>query len=517
METAGSLTKIEVPSTSLVELVHMRFTAVFAAVICAATMALVPRLARAEDATWLKTLHRAYVGYTFGDGTIKTLRYAETAAKRDGKPIESRHVVRSGLAYRENEHSVKENFDTSNGFTGNIFWYSDQNGFTTPVADASTGIMYASDLVFTDAIAVLPWTYRDTVTEDGLKVAIARTELKNGPTVDLHVDTATGAYHKVIIDPAGDYERRLRVLKYAEVGAGVRAISSWQDEGEDPVTFTRDAFEVNPLVSDSDLHPPVQTARWDFGPTGIVPFTTPHHRVIVSATINGVLGTFMVDSGAAEIYLSGNFARRAGLRPSGHSEAYSLYGVEKTDIGKVDTLQLGDATLRDVVVNFGTKEFDTDGSDGMLGYGLFAGADVTVDFKTNTLKLRDPVVATATASDSGTHVKGSFADGQPKIPMVLDKSVLFDAIVDTGNPSVVLIPSQQLGRHGLRFYANNGGSECGHIDTLAVGTISYERPRACLMLAQSRWLLLGMDFLKQFDRVDFDYPNGELVFYPKPK
>jgi len=294
-------------------------------------------------------------------------------------------------------------------------------------------------------------------------------------------------------------------------------ISSWEDEGEDPVTYVCDKFEKNPVVADADLHPPAQTARWDFGATGTVPFTNPHHRVIVRATINGVAGTFMVDSGAAEIYLSGNFARRAGLRPIGHSEAYSLYGVEKTDIGKVSTMTIGDSTLHDVIVNFGSQESDTDGSDGLLGYGLFGGADITIDFKNNTLMLRDPTVAVSAPSDGGTSVKGSFGIGQPMIPMTLDKSLLFDAIVDTGNPSVVLIPESQITRHGLHFYANTGGAECGYIDTLSIGTITYERPHTCQMFESSRWLLLGMDFLKQFDKVDFDYPNGELVFYPKPK
>jgi len=27
--------------------------------------------------------------------------------------------------------------------------------------------------------------------------------------------------------------------------------------------------------------------------------------------------------------------------------------------------------------------------------------------------------------------------------------------------------------------------------------------------------LVGMDFLKQFDRIDFDYPAGDIIFYPK--
>lgn len=297
----------------------------------------------------------------------------------------------------------------------------------------------------------------------------------------------------------------------------MRVISSLQVEEDDPTTIVDSNFEKNPTVADADLHPPAQTAHWDFGPTGVVPFTSPHHRIIVHATVNGVLGTFLVDSGAAEMFISGNFARRAGLTPIGHSKAYSLYGTEKTTIGKISTFTLGDSTLHDVLVDYGTAEFDTDGADGLLGYGLFGGADIMVDFKNGTLTIRDPAVAASAPSDGGTHVKASFGTGQAMIPMTLDKSVLFDTVVDTGNPDLVLIPDRQITRHALRFYAHDARADCGYIDTLTVGTLSYDHPRACQMYGSDRWLLVGMDFLKKFDRVDFDYPNGELVFYPKPK
>lgn len=469
------------------------------------------------DETALKQQHRAYTGYSFGDGTIQTLKYKERGAKRDGKPVFESTIVRAGLAFRENTHGVKQNIDTSQGFTGKVFWYSDQNGFTGPVADASTGNIYAKDLLQTDAIAALPWTYRGSATEDGIKVAVVRATLTDGLNIDLHVDTADGAYHRMIIDPGGDYEERVRILKYSEIAPGVRVISSWQTADDDPTTVVDSDFQKNPLVADAELHPPPQKATWDFGATGVVPFTSRHNRIIVRAVVNGVPGTFLLDSGAADIFISGNFARRAGLKPIGHSEAYSLYGSQKTDIGTISSFTLGDSTLHNVTVNYGTAEFDTDGSDGLLGYGLFGGADITIDFRNNTLTLRDPALAAAASSPDGTHVKASFGSGQAMIPMVLDKSILFDAVIDTGDPSLVVIPSDQLVRHGLRFYAGSGLDQCGHIDTLSIGTISYDHPRACQAWGDGRWLLVGMDFLKEFDRVDFDYPNGELVFYQKSK
>lgn len=171
--------------------------AVLATLLCVASSVL-PISSRADE-TALKAQHRAYTGYSFGDGNIQTLKYTERGSKTDGKAVFESAVVRAGLAFRENTHEVKQNIDVSQGFTGKVFWYSDQNGFTGIVADASTGDIYARDLLETDAIAALPWSYRESATDDGIKVAVVRVTLANGLNIDLHVDTATGAYHRVII------------------------------------------------------------------------------------------------------------------------------------------------------------------------------------------------------------------------------------------------------------------------------------------------------------------------------
>ena len=474
-----------------------------------------PVSAAEPDAQWLKQIHRAYTGFTFGDGTLRTLTYEERAiANKDNKVVEASHVVRAGLAYRYDFHHVKENINDSTGFTGNVFWYSDQNGFTTRIASNIASPTYGKDLVFTDAIAALPWVYQRTVNEGGAKVALVRATLSNGMNIDLAVDTATGAYKRVVLDPNGDYETDLNILAYSEIAPGVKIISSWQYDGEDGKTVG-DHFAFNPVVADHDLHPPDKTAHWSYGPSGSVPVTLAHDRVVVHATVNGVLGTFLIDTGADAIYLSGAFARRAHLTPIGHTDVATLYGTQKSDVGVVKTLELGDSTLHDVTVNYGMDEPDTWGPDGLLGYGVFADAYVSLDFKSSTLSLRDPLSVDPNAA-AGVHVNGSFGDGQPTIPMLLNKSLGLDGMVDTGNPSGVVLPKRLLSGYGLRFYQSDGSHDCGHLDTLAVGTLTYDAPAACVAYdSTGRWVLTGMDFLRGFDRVDFDYPNGQLIFFPK--
>src|SRR5215469_13362656 len=111
--------------------------------------------ARAEDdATWLKTKHRAFAGFTFGDGTIRSMSYDERVMRKGEKdPVTISHVKRVGLVYRADALQVKANETDHTGFTGNLFWYSDESGQTTKLGGNTVSPKYGWDLVWTDAIA----------------------------------------------------------------------------------------------------------------------------------------------------------------------------------------------------------------------------------------------------------------------------------------------------------------------------------------------------------------------------
>ncbi len=470
-------------------------------------LALTCRAGAASDGSaWFKNLHRSYTGFAFGDGTIKTISYDMTWIGPKGKIIESDHLTRDALAYRDDAHYVKENTNDSAGFTGSVFWYSDENGFPTKLIGNEVSTRYATDLVETDAITAVPWNYRKDVTESGATLAVVRATLSTGISIDLYIDRATGAYKRVVIDPEGAYQTTLRDITYGEVGPGLKFMSGWKSHDD---AASAKNFVLNPIVSDSDLRPPAQTAKWTFG-TQPMPIDQTHKRIVIHATVDGVLGTFLLDTGAAGIFLSGDFARRAHLKPIGHGGTETLYGSQRSDIGRVGTFQFGDSTLSNVIVYYGMPTFDTWGPDGLIGYGALAGAHVSLDLKHSTLTLSD-ASQLGPSPPGGVTVPAGFADGQPTISMMLNKSLELDTIVDTGNPGGVLIPFAIVQAYGLHF----SGTYCGNLDALSVGTIRYDSPRACLATGEGRWVLAGMDFLKQFDRVDFDYPVGDIIFYPK--
>ncbi len=471
-----------------------------------------------DDAQWLKNLHRTYVGYTFGDGHVDSLAYDEEVREDGSKePIRETHVRNVHLVYRNDVRNVKANYTSSNGFTGNVFWYSDQNGITTRRAGNSVPTIYAEDLVWTDAIATLPWHYLETKDIDGASVAVARVRLQGGMPIDLFVDRATGAYKRIeILGAGGDYQEEIDVKSYVEVAPGLRMIDSWRyNDASDYHTLRN--FAVNPLVSDADLHPPAQTAQWSFSGGKAFPVEFAHHRILAHATINGVPGTFIVDTGADNIYLTGSFARRAHLTAMGHGESASFAGEDKQDVGRVSTLTLGDNTLTNVLVYYGGKTLDEFDYDGLLGYPVFATANVLLDFDSHSMTLNDPSLVPHL--DDAVSIAGSFGDGVPMIPMALNKTLYFDMMLDTGNPDEIVFPYYLLPKYGLHLYRSREhyGVSCGTLDPLSISTLTYYEPTGCASAGYGRWILAGLDFLNQFRRIDFDYAGGTVVFVPRKK
>ena len=81
----------------------------------------------ADDAAALLAKHRVYVGWTGGDGTVKTLRETGEATRADQvtRRFQTLHL---GLAYRSSGATQYGSYDQ--GFTGRVFWQSNENGFT---------------------------------------------------------------------------------------------------------------------------------------------------------------------------------------------------------------------------------------------------------------------------------------------------------------------------------------------------------------------------------------------------
>lgn len=486
-----------------------------AALIAAAAL-LVPAQAETPavdaQAQALLAKHLTYVGWQFGDGTFRTMRITGNVTNGKGEQTEMFVMLSAGLAYNDTyTMTQKDNITEQDGFTGNLFWRSNINGVTTPVYGDYAKYLASYTLFTHEGTTGLPATFTGNRTVDGKSVGLVRVTLHNGDPIDLYIDPATGAYVQATIDPDGAYETTYHILSYRDVLPGKKMMSSFRIEDDKDVhTFTQ--FEPNVDVSNDALHPPVPTASWSFDNHDPYPITLTHDRILIDATVNGVKGRFILDTGADAIYLDDRFADQANAKSlKGNSEAYTMQGSVATRVRRVATLAVGGATLQNALVysqDFRRQDargLDWQGYDGLMGFDLFAAAIVKLDVYASKITILDP---TADLSDlKGLPLTVDIGQGIPTIPMLLNKSIAVNAMLDTGNPGIIFFGPELAKQHHLRFLG------CGTFDSLTIGPIVYAFQEACESDFAANYMLLGYDFLKHFDFV-FDYPHGRMFMSP---
>ncbi|MBV9055897.1 MAG: aspartyl protease family protein [Candidatus Eremiobacteraeota bacterium] len=457
--------------------------------------------------------HRAFVGWYLGDGTIRTLRITGDVTDEHGKKTSTFVRLYAGLLYNTSYTDLERGGITERtGFTGNLFWATDFNGFTTPIYGDYAKFLASFTVLFQEGTTELRATSREPKTVDGRRVEVVRVTMENADPIDLYVDPSNGAYVQAVIDPDGSYETSYHILSYQDVLPGKKMIASYRVDDDKPV-HAATKFEPNVEVSGGDLHPPAATASWTFGKGTPFPFTMTHERMLVDATINGVKGRFILDTGASTVYLDDHFADRAGLESlKGSITSYSLYGEDQNRIRKVKSMTFGDATLQNALVfshDFQKEDYrglDAKGYDGLIGFDLFAGAIVKLNVYDSTMAILDP--ATDISSENGLPIFVDISQGIPTIPMTLNKTIVVNGMLDTGSPGLLLFGPDLIHKHHL---GTVGG--CTNIDSLAIGPIVYTGEAACEYGMTSDYMLLGFDFLKHFDFV-FDYPHGRMLIRP---
>lgn len=466
-----------------------------------------------SGAAALLAKHRAYVGWQFGDGTLRSLRINGNLTNESGDVSETFVMLSRGLIYHNIYTATRqEGVIRHTGFTGNVFWHSDINGFTTPIYGDDAKYLASFTVLLYEGATELPARFLRDDTVNGTSVGVVRVTLRNGDPIDCYIDPQTGAFVQAVIDPGGSYETTMHVLSYRELLPGKQMISSYRlGESKSVVSFT--AFEPNVPIADGDLHPPAATASWTFGAGSAFPITLTRQRILLDATVNGVKGRFILDTGADAIVFDNEFADRAKVPTlTGTGHAATMYGTVPTQTRRVDSIAFGDATLHNVLVyseNFRDRDYrglDRSGYDGLIGYDFFAAAIVKLDVYASKATILDP--STDLSGVGGLPLLLDLSGGVPAIPMTLNRSIGVNAMLDTGNPGIVFMSRALARKH--RFLMTMG---CGNIDTLTIGPITYADQAVCLWNFPSNDMLLGFDFLKHFDYV-FDYPHGRMFMTP---
>lgn len=457
--------------------------------------------------------HRAFVGWQYGDGTFASMRVRGTMTDSDGKSTARFVSLAKGLVYRVSfELLERGGVSEQDGFTGNLFWHADLNGFTTPIYGDYAKFLASLTVLQQEGTTELPASFIEEKTIDGKLVDIVRVTLEHGDAIDLAVDPQTGAYVQATIDPGGAYETTYHILSYGDVMPGKKMIGSYRvNDGRSLTSIT--SFEPNVGIANDALHPPAPTASWTYGDGQPAPLTLTHHRILVDATVNGVKGRFILDTGATAIVLDEAFADRAKLPAlEGQSEATTMYGRVRTHVRRTDTISFGSATLRNAMVyseDFRAHDvFGLDRQDyaGLIGYDLFAGAIVKLDVYGSKITIMDP--STDLSDARGIALLVDLSQGVPAIPMTLNKTIAVNALLDTGNPGIIFYGPDLVKKRHLKIFAG-----CGNIESLSIGPITYGSQAACEWGFAANDMLLGFDFLKHFDYV-FDYPHGRMYMTP---
>jgi hypothetical protein len=507
----------------------------FSLPVFALLVAMLPSIpARADDAADLLAKHKAYVGFTFGDGTIQTLTTTDARTlDKDNSVLGTTETKDLGILFRSDVTDLARKSTSSTGFTGNIFWRSNENGITVPLIGDPAKLIFAENLFYTDAISAEAWTVGDTVQIDGGSYRIVHVTPPSALPIDLYVDPATGAFKRAVFDPGGDYEMTLNVLAYADALPGKKIVSKWKFEGSS-ATHAYTHILANASVMGEDLHPPAQTATWTFANAQPFPIKITDTRLIVKAKFNGVEGTFIMDTGAAGFFMSDDFAQRAKIKELAHSEAQGIAGTLKVRIGRADTFEVGGNTLANPIVTYGGKGIDQDAPDGLLGFDMLGAAFVTLDLVNSTLQFQDPATVDPDTIP-GIHVAVDLSSGQPVVPVKVNGTADLNALLDSGAPGPVLLPSDYISKNHLRmliddsiqgYFASHvtmggvsGGyesDECGRVDTIALGPIVYQSPGACKSQSFTGDNgLVGFDFLKNFAQISFDYQHSGMIFVAK--
>lgn len=512
-------------------------------VLLAAAIAAAPLAVRADDASALLAKHKTFVGWQLGDGAIASLALdGDMSYQKDGatKIYASARLLQNGIAHRTTLVFGDQTTD-DNGFTGRVFWETNENGFTHPVVGDAEKLAITEDMLFNEAISEAPGTVKGDTTVDGTPCTIVQVKADASFPLNVCIDPQTGAVKRAVIDPAGAHEETIDILAYADALPGKKIISKWQFDGS-KYTHEWTKIKANGFVRDEALHPPAQTAKWSFASGQAFPIefkdNDRNRGVFINATFNGVKGRFLMDTGASGIVLNRSFAGRVHVKPIRSATAWGIGGSTQTEVGLVDSFQIGGNTLSNVIVTADHEDLwdgkDGDGNemDGLIGYDLFGGAIVELSLDAQQMTLFDPS-SMHLDNTGGIVLTVDLASQQPVIPMTVNNNVPINAMLDSGDLMEVTLSKQLVSKYGLRmmvddslanitnairFASGVGGverEECGRLDSVSVGPVVYQNAPACKSPSFSgNDAIVGFDFIKHFNII-FDYPEGKMLLLPR--
>jgi hypothetical protein len=504
----------------------------------------VPLLGVSDDAATTLARHRAYVGWSNGDGTLKSLRETIAPAAEEprlgstpapyGPLDEQATVVRRELLYRANGSEYGRS-SGDGGFTGSVFWRADDNGFTVTRRGHDAAEALTTDLIDGEAFDNVTASLRPPQTFDDTAATVIRIVPKVGVPADLFFrqDGALLGYTLEPDDPAQD--GTVHFTAYREFAPNKRYVSAYR-YGKSRRTYHVTRFEANATVTDADLHPPAPRATWTFGEPHTVPITIRRgtwagRSVFVDVSVNGHVGHFLFDSGSGGTLLTDRFARIAAVKDVGESGFSGVNGrTMSATRSLIATLAIGGSTLHDVLADRAgppdPSQIEDKTIDGIIGFDVLAAAVVDVDLATEKLTVLDPKETEAAVTPGAYAFPVDLSEFHAGVSVKVKNDVLTRVWIDTGDDFFVILP-HELERRDAVMITNRmwfGGvdgtaqepADCARLNEIQVGPFRYQNALSCFAVNDAFGKdggLVGFDFLRHFNWT-FDYPRNRLVLTP---
>lgn len=256
-------------------------------------------------------------------------------------------------------------------------------------------------------------------------------------------------------------------------------------------------------------------------------------RMTVAVDVNG-RGPyrFVVDSGADSSVVGLRVARALNLPAGTPVLLNNMTSSSRVDRVLVDSLQLGDTTIRDLQLP-ALEERDL-GGDGMIGIDALVEQRLMMDFEARTIKVEDARLPPP-RMDGDIIVIARSRRGQLILTQVTANRKSLDAVIDTGSEITIgnLALRDQLIRRDPSKFTTIGVTgvtgvkldlQLARVAELRVGSIILRDvpvafaevpPFAVFGLSDRPALLLGTDILEAFRRISLDFRARKVRFQLK--
>lgn len=283
------------------------------------------------------------------------------------------------------------------------------------------------------------------------------------------------------------------------------------------------------------LAAPFLGARADDGHTTLPAATDDAQHLTIAVEINGHPFRFVVDTGADRTVLANTTAEALGLVRKGKVMLAGIVRVVPAETVEVASLRFGPFVRNDLQLPILPRAQLR--ADGYLGLDMLDHHRVVLDFEHRLLEVTDPLPALLTVyhkPPSVTVVPARGSSGHLRAAKCTIDRHNIAAFIDTGAEStmgnealyrqlVEANPAYASSRT-MRLIGLTGGSTEAHLTTphlTEIGDLQFINCTIAIAdlqvfdlwgLKDSPALLIGMNWLRQFQRVSIDYGQQEIRF-----